>query len=285
MKQRFFILLAMLAAYPLLSQDIIYTTGGNKYKAKVLENNSSDIKYKDFDNPEGPTYVISKREVVLIDYQNGTTEVINSNPPNYSSNKTETDYATKKPEQKNPNELYYMGKNMVSINALGLLNADISIFYDRDLLNNKLDLMLMGSYNLNKSKPALTTFINQDYPNAKKNFDVGLGLNFLPSDRGRAQYFVGVMAKYMQMEYDKSVITEQTINGFVFQSNSIERAPMSQLMIGATNGVQVRVSYHFNFKIFATLGLATNSPASTSSNAAGSTYPKAYLGYCFGYRF
>lgn len=269
-----------MVAYTTFSQDIIYTTAGNKYRAKVVEINSYEVKYKDFDNPDGPTYVITKSDVVLINYQNGTTEVINPNPPNYSPNKTET-YAVKKPEKKNPNEIYYVGKNFLSLNALALMNGDLAVFYDREILNNKLGLTAMGSYNFNNSKPFFNGLFTHDYPNAKKEFDAGLGANFFPSDRGRAQYFVGLFGKYMQMKYDKTELHDTTISGFVFQKTTIARATASQLMVGVTNGLLVRVSPQFNFKIFATIGLTSNSPAVTGS----ANYPKIYLGYCFGYRF
>lgn len=57
------------------SQDVINVANGEKIKAKVLEVNSSEIKYKRFDNPDGPTYTISKSEVQFIQYPNGTSDV------------------------------------------------------------------------------------------------------------------------------------------------------------------------------------------------------------------
>jgi hypothetical protein len=57
------------------SQDVINGTNGEKIKAKVLEINSSEIKYKRFDNPDGPTYTILKSEVQSIQYPNGASDV------------------------------------------------------------------------------------------------------------------------------------------------------------------------------------------------------------------
>lgn len=283
MKQLFFLSFLVLSAAVARSQDMIYTTSGNKFQAKVVEITSNEVKYKDFSNLDGPTYVITKQDVVLISYQNGTTEVVNPNPPSYSPNKANTDYATKKPEHKNPNELYYTGKNMLSINALALANGDLALFYDRDLLNDKLGITAMGSYNFNdRINQVLNIFVDNLYPNSKKMFDAGLGANFFPSNRGRAQYFVGLMGKYMQFTYDKETTVEQDINGFVFLKKSVERSTGSQTMFGVTNGLLVRVSPTFNFKLFATVGTSVNSPA---VEAKSGSYPKVYLGYCFGYRF
>ena len=69
------------------AQDVLYTSKGAKIEAKLTEINASDIKYKEFTNLDGPVYVISKSEIVLIQYANGTTQVINQSPSNYSPKK------------------------------------------------------------------------------------------------------------------------------------------------------------------------------------------------------
>ena len=56
------------------SQDIIYKTDGNEIKARVIEIAESTIKYKNFDQQEGPIRDIPKSEVFMIKYQDGTTE-------------------------------------------------------------------------------------------------------------------------------------------------------------------------------------------------------------------
>ena len=72
-----FILLFSLAG-TIMAQDTITTKEGKDIKAKVLEINSTEIRYLDFDNLEGPTYVINKSEILLIRYQNGKNEVFNN---------------------------------------------------------------------------------------------------------------------------------------------------------------------------------------------------------------
>lgn len=56
------------------SQDIIYKTDGNEIKARVIEIAESTIKYKNFEQQDGPIRNISKSEVFMIKYQDGTTE-------------------------------------------------------------------------------------------------------------------------------------------------------------------------------------------------------------------
>ncbi len=61
----------------LLAQDNIILRNGQEIKAKVEEVGVTEIKYRKTDNLTGPLYAIDKREVFLIQYQNGTKDVLN----------------------------------------------------------------------------------------------------------------------------------------------------------------------------------------------------------------
>jgi hypothetical protein len=56
------------------AQDVIVTRDAKKISAKVMEINPGDVKYKNFDNPDGPTYTLPKSQIASILYQNGTVE-------------------------------------------------------------------------------------------------------------------------------------------------------------------------------------------------------------------
>lgn len=64
------------------SQDKIYRTDGTLIEAKVQEIGISEIKYKKFNNQNGPAYIIKKNDVRQIVYENGEKEVFNSLAPN-----------------------------------------------------------------------------------------------------------------------------------------------------------------------------------------------------------
>jgi len=71
------------------AQDIITLKNGNEIKAKVTEISSSEIKYKRFDNQDGPTVTVAKSEVFAVNYENGTREVISTVSMSDSGMKTE----------------------------------------------------------------------------------------------------------------------------------------------------------------------------------------------------
>jgi len=63
----------------LFAQDVIVTKEGNKVNSKVTEINENDIKYKKFENLDGPTYTMKKSEIATIIYESGQVEVFNLN--------------------------------------------------------------------------------------------------------------------------------------------------------------------------------------------------------------
>lgn len=59
------------------AQDVLLKRNGEEIQVKVQEINLEVIKYKRFDNLEGPVISIAKRDVFMIKYENGTKEVFN----------------------------------------------------------------------------------------------------------------------------------------------------------------------------------------------------------------
>jgi len=59
------------------SQDVITLKTGEDINAKIIEVGIKDIKYKKFDNIDGPSFTILKSEVLMTRYKNGTKDVYN----------------------------------------------------------------------------------------------------------------------------------------------------------------------------------------------------------------
>ena len=77
-------------AWNAMSQDVIMLRTGEEVKAKVLEITPNEIKYKRFDNLEGPTITIEKSSVFMITYENGTKEVMKEQPQQGSTTQTDS---------------------------------------------------------------------------------------------------------------------------------------------------------------------------------------------------
>ena len=59
------------------AQDIITLRNGDEIRARVSEISATEIKYKRFENLDGPTIVVARSEIFAINYENGTRELIN----------------------------------------------------------------------------------------------------------------------------------------------------------------------------------------------------------------
>lgn len=71
MKKFILSLIAICGATALFAQDVIVTIDDQEISAKILEISSSEVKYLDFNNQDGPVYVLSIQEILSIQLANG----------------------------------------------------------------------------------------------------------------------------------------------------------------------------------------------------------------------
>lgn len=57
------------------TQDVMTKTSGEEIKVKILEVSNSEVKYRLFDSPNSPLFTISKSEVLIIKYENGSKDL------------------------------------------------------------------------------------------------------------------------------------------------------------------------------------------------------------------
>jgi len=62
-----------------ISQDKIYRNNGKVVEAKIIEIGSSEVKYKEFNNPDGPVYVLESDRIKKIVFQNGKEQKFEDN--------------------------------------------------------------------------------------------------------------------------------------------------------------------------------------------------------------
>jgi hypothetical protein len=68
------------AVQGIYAQDAIMKNSGEEILAKVLEVGSEQVKYKKFDNLDGPSYSISSSEIFMIKYEDGSKKLFEKNP-------------------------------------------------------------------------------------------------------------------------------------------------------------------------------------------------------------
>lgn len=88
------------------AQDVIVKKDGSTILSKVIEIGTTEVKYKKWNNQNGPNYTISKSEVQAINYENGEKE-------------TFSEVETSKPQQFNYNDYTsQMAESMEANNRL-----------------------------------------------------------------------------------------------------------------------------------------------------------------------
>ena len=108
---KFFLVVSFfLCSVSVSAQDVIVKKDGSTILSKVLEVNTSDIKYKKFSNPNGPTYTISKADIMSINYENGEKDLFSDNSVDESSGKV------KKISSKENDELICDYNDRIAIN-------------------------------------------------------------------------------------------------------------------------------------------------------------------------
>ena len=78
LKKTYCIVILLMITGTIFSQDIIVLKDGREVKAKVVDIGDKVIKYKKFDNLEGPSYSVETTEITKIKYKNGTEDVFNA---------------------------------------------------------------------------------------------------------------------------------------------------------------------------------------------------------------
>ena len=129
MKTKHYILfLFILIGYLSSAQDIIYKIDGNEIKAKILEIDQLNIKYRNFDQQQGPIRNIIKSEVFMIKYQDGSIEKFTTMT---KTNTIPLNDSTKNVSLKMPDNLDYQIKEAKSLKRTGtnfLITGLVSAF-------------------------------------------------------------------------------------------------------------------------------------------------------------
>jgi hypothetical protein len=109
-KLLFVFLLGYFFSHNAFSQDIMVLKNGDEVKVKVAEVLQDIIKYKKWENQDGPLYSEPKSNVFMIKYQNGTKDVFSNTVSNNSPIQTGTNEDVQKGAAISKLETYVTGK-------------------------------------------------------------------------------------------------------------------------------------------------------------------------------
>ncbi len=117
------------------AQDVIVKKDGSTILSKVLEVNVADIKYKKFSKPNGPTYSISKSDILSVNYENGEKDSFNTadipakEETNAVANNGEPVLVNKDPDVRNKEIIELYNHDVTPTNKISKSNDEAKACY------------------------------------------------------------------------------------------------------------------------------------------------------------
>lgn len=239
MMKKLLLLTFLFFSLNIFAQDKIYLSDNSVIESKISEIGINEIKYKKFNNLDGPIYVIEKSKVVMVVFENGTHEVITATKMNVESEDVSIIDIL---------PYYKEGKNLIGVNYFDLAFKNITLNYTRYLLDYKLSIGLSASVGPGRANSG------SDFMNLYKDyFHTIFSVNYLPVGMKKVSYFTGLSFisgigqdyYYSYPYYDPYYYPNiETVNYYGFYLN---------------NGVQFNLTKHFNLRSSLALGLVDRS--------------------------
>ena len=109
----FMVIVTVLISKNINAQDKIFLKSSDKIEAKIIEVNIDNIKYKKFSNQNGPIFTIPKKDIHMVVYENGESDIF-------------------KEETSNKEESKGFRRNRINVDVLAFTyNGPISASYER----------------------------------------------------------------------------------------------------------------------------------------------------------
>lgn len=188
LKNYFLLIPALVIAGTASAQDKIYKRNGDVIDGKVKEVTAKEIIYKKADNPDGPSYRISKSSIDKIEYKNGSEDSFDEDETS-DDDRMDRRMREHRPPHIRENKNAHYGNNILAISPLQITEQGIGIGLSYEAVLDKRGIL---SFYL----PAMMSFNNFDN---NGNGDQGRpfyylmpGLKFYPTgSKGVVRYSVG----------------------------------------------------------------------------------------------
>lgn len=164
---------------------------GAVYSVRVVEISDELIKYRTYNNPEGPLYTVSKNTVESMKLQGQYWQVLNEA---YPTRKYE-------PGKKKPaGNTMDMRNHYIGINLLDLIRTDLTVYYEW-VFKNKVGLRVPVTYGFRSGYFNPNTTLSNPFGFQRNTvFKTGIDLRvYSGQGNGRVRYVFGPAIYYMRL--------------------------------------------------------------------------------------
>jgi len=240
------IIFLLSVSFSTFSQDVILKRDGSKIEAKVVEITSNTIKYKNFDQPDGPIRNISQNDIEEIIYENGTWEKFE---------KTEK-VATSEPSEEKPTPAYtpkdhIFGSGLFLDGMLGV--NSITQFVDDYYYNYDLGYYVQGSGTRKENYASLSVRLgNKWYFGSNEKWRPGLQVTYIklglylgPNayQTGRNSLALGNLGYTNAFKFKENIGMEANLNVGLCAMNILPPWSYLDPALGINYGIAVKFRY------------------------------------------
>jgi hypothetical protein len=243
------------------SQDQLFKKDNTKLLVKILEVGPYEVKYKMHENPDGPVVVESRENVALVIYENGRHETITA-PVLQVYHANEGIFVDQM--SKADSAQFYRYSNNISVNFFNFFNNEFGLLYQKDFYAGHWTLVIPFAVGIAKPNVTQSTYFGNgtnagNYELNHKIYEIGAGINYIPSYRGSVNYYIGPVLRYIK--YDGSQIVSVSHTGAPYYTNIIVRnnTSLSRYALSITNGFILRTRSRLNVNTFISLGFKSDS--------------------------
>ncbi len=247
------------------AQDQLYKKDNTKLLVKIQEVGTDEVKYKLFNNPNGPVYIEHKNNIAIIIFENGQSETF------YTANTADETMAAPADNRlmsRKDSMAFFKYQNSVSINFLNIFNNEVQLIYQREFFKSRFNLIVPLSVGLEKPDITQNVYFNnssgKSYNLDRKLFEAGFGIHYYPYLNSNINYFVGPVFRYMQYG-GKQTASFYTGYGTPPQTITLN-STLSRYSVSITNGIVVRTKSRVNATFFASLGFKNDMVNKTITN-------------------
>lgn len=262
----FLTLCLLFTGHFLFGQDTIHMADHEKVIAKVLEVNPTQVKYKLFSLPDGPTYVVNKKDILKIVYSDGHTEYFR--------------------EEMDELEIVDIHPLLLSVNSFDLMFGFVSVSGDYYFPKQGISIKVPVSIGLRGIKGMANENYydhNYYYYNRMKVFNAGTQLLFYPGHmKHRVNYFTGI-----GLEYGRMFSRQYYYYGPYYSPYTSQKITYDWFGTGIVNGMMINLSNRVTLSMSATLGLQVIYKSYQYHSVGITTtdpYPLARMDFSLGFR-
>jgi hypothetical protein len=238
-----------------MSQDTIILRNRDKIPARIIMVKPGDITYKKAAIPNGPDYVVSRRHVAYIIYQNGISESFN--PIDEPRPEKKREYPAVEIERSGPFIFSVTPSDLI----FTLLSGNVEYLFSDDVFSIRTPFSF-GMVNMGVNKSGYTPPWDEQFPISSGNgyydpnkiFSVGLDLSYYMSKKQMFRYFIGPSLEYGQYYYQARIPKQSIQNPPYYYEYEYkkDREIYSSMMF--KNGIIVQPHRHITVMMTASLG-------------------------------